>query len=329
MGDNITQIVEPNGDEQKEYKTWIEKSRKVLHWILICTSEILTPHIMKASTPKEAWDIIHKIYGTSTEARKIHLQQKLDCIWHGNKLQRPQYKSLDTSILVRGSILDFDELVALCITEEVKICLNASGSGNSSDHALFQHRGRGSRCGHSSSRNANTLDMPRGRGRSNLRGRGRSQAPGNCYHCDKYGHFEKDCYYKQNSQRGRGRSHHEAHGNFSAKSSYRDYGRDNMFSMEHVLNNSGCTNHMKSIGNGFEPKESLKTKEYVATGDDTLHVINDVRNVPLVQINGIQNTLSDVLHVPSITKNLVLVGQLADQDMEVIFNKHGYFKHDF
>ncbi|KAH7431129.1 hypothetical protein KP509_08G031100 [Ceratopteris richardii] len=261
----------PNAEEQKEYKTWIEKSRKVLHWISICILESLIPHIMKASTPKEAWDIIHKIYGTSTEAEKIHLKQNLHSVWRGNRIITnifhnctvddddmvsvmlnglgPQYKSLDTSISVRGTMPDFDDLVALCMTEE-------------------------------------------------------------------------------NSQRGRGRGRYASHGNFSGESSYRDYGRDNMFAMEHVWNSMskpgndmnwyidlGCTNHMTSIGDWFESKEPLKSKEYVATSDDTLHLINDIGNVPLIQNNGVRNTLSDVLHVPSITKNLVFIGQLTDEDM--------------
>ncbi|KAH7284468.1 hypothetical protein KP509_34G055300 [Ceratopteris richardii] len=245
-----------NAEEQKEYKTWIEKSRK--------------------------------------------------------------YKSLDTSISIRGTMPDFHELVALFMIEEVKLGLNALGSGNSRDHAFFQYRGRGSSRGHSSSRNAKPMDMPTGRGRSNSRGRERSQAPGDCYHCVKYGHFEKDCYYKHNSQRGRGRSHYAAYGNFSTKSSYRDYGRDNTFAMEHVLNSmsklgnnmnwyidSGCKNHMTSIRDWFDSKEALKTKDYMEIGDDTLDMINDVGNVSLVQRNGVRNTLSDVLHVPSITNNLV------------------------
>ncbi|KAH7287596.1 hypothetical protein KP509_32G064400 [Ceratopteris richardii] len=230
----------PNAEEQKEYKTWIEKTRKVLHWISICISESLIPHIMKASTPKEASDIIHKIYGTSTEDRKIHLKQKLHSVWCGNRNitndlasinctvdDDDMYKSLDTSILVRGTMSDVDELEVV-------------------------------------------VDMPRGRARTYSRGRGRSQALGNCYHCGKYGHFEKDCYYKQNSQRGRGRSYYEAHGNFSAESSYRDYGRDNMFAMEHVLNSMSkpgndmnwyidfrCTNHMtRTSRRNFKHEES-------------------------------------------------------------------------
>ncbi|KAH7298262.1 hypothetical protein KP509_25G034200 [Ceratopteris richardii] len=210
MGDNIVQIVRDNmenflmkkglwglvngedecrelrenlnAEEQKEYKTSIEKSRKVLHWILICISGSLIPHIMKASTPKESWDIIHKIYGTSMEARKLHLKQKLHSVKNDDMVSvmlngvGPQYKSLDTSISVRGTMPDFDELVALCMREE--------------------HKERGSSRGRYFSRNANTMDMPRDRGRSNSRGRGRSQAPRNSYHCGKYGHFEEDCYFK-------------------------------------------------------------------------------------------------------------------------------------
>ena len=57
----------------------------------------------------------------------------------------PLYKSLDTSISVRGVMPNFEELVALCITtEEVKLGLNASGSGSSSlDQLLYHNRGRG------------------------------------------------------------------------------------------------------------------------------------------------------------------------------------------
>ncbi|KAH7331441.1 hypothetical protein KP509_20G033300 [Ceratopteris richardii] len=169
----------PNAEEQKDYKTWIEKSRKVLHWISICISESVIPYIMKASTPKGAWDIIHKIYDYVAEIRKITDDlASINCTVDDDDM----YKSLDTSISVRGTMPDFDELVALCMTKEVKLGLNASGSGNSRDYAFFQHRGRGSSCGRSSSRDANTMDMPTGRGRSYSRGRGRSEAPGNCYH---------------------------------------------------------------------------------------------------------------------------------------------------
>ena len=76
-GEDVCPVLpeEKLSDEDKRlYKAWIEKSQKVLHWILICISETPIPHTKKASTPKEAWDIIHKIYGTSIEAKKMQLK---------------------------------------------------------------------------------------------------------------------------------------------------------------------------------------------------------------------------------------------------------------
>ena len=54
----------------------------------------------------------------------------------------------------------------------------------------------------------------------------------------------------------------------------------------------------------------------VATGDDTPHPIANVREVPLSHV-GQKGKLKNMLHVPTITKNLVLVGLIVDQGMEV------------
>ena len=50
--------------------------------------------------------------------------------------------------------------------------------------------------------------------------------------------------------------------------------------------------------------------------------------VPLVMQDGKVKHLEDVLHVPTITKNLVSVGQMVDQGLQVRFNSHGVFVED-
>ena len=62
----------------------------------------------------------------------------------------------------------------------------------------------------------------------------------------------------------------------------------------------------------------------VATGDDTPHPIANVGEVPLSHV-GQKGKLLNVLHVPTITKNLVSVGQIIDQGMEVRFTHLGCF----
>ena len=62
----------------------------------------------------------------------------------------------------------------------------------------------------------------------------------------------------------------------------------------------------------------------VATGDDTPHLIANVSEVPLSHV-GKKGKLMNVLHVPTIKKNLVSVGQIVDQGMEVRFTYVGCF----
>ena len=62
----------------------------------------------------------------------------------------------------------------------------------------------------------------------------------------------------------------------------------------------------------------------VATGDDTPHLIKNVGEVPLSHV-GQKGKLMNVLHVPTITKNLVSVGQIVDQGMQVRFTHLGCF----
>ena len=63
---------------------------------------------------------------------------------------------------------------------------------------------------------------------------------------------------------------------------------------------------------------------YVKTGDDTTHPIQHINNVPFGK-EGKQTYIKNVLHVPTITKNLVSVGQKAEQGMQVRFDQGSCF----
>jgi len=79
--------------------------------------------------------------------------------------------------------------------------------------------------------------------------------------------------------------------------------------------------------NGLETKD-LKTPSFVETGDDITHPITQVDKVPLSMQDGQTKYLKDVLHVPTITKNLVYVGQMVEQGLQVTFNPNGCFMED-
>ena len=59
-------------------------------------------------------------------------------------------------------------------------------------------------------------------------------------------------------------------------------------------------------------------------GDDTTHPIRHIDNVPFGK-EGEQTCRINVLHVPTITKHLVSVGQIMEQGMQVRVNNEGCF----
>ena len=74
---------------------------------------------------------------------------------------------------------------------------------------------------------------------------------------------------------------------------------------------SGASNHMKSHNEWFSYLEKSEQPGVVATGDDTPHPIENVGEVSLSHVRQ-KGKLMNVLHVPTITKNLVSVGQIID-----------------
>ena len=87
---------------------------------------------------------------------------------------------------------------------------------------------------------------------------------------------------------------------------------------------SGASNHMTNHKEWFSVLEKLKKLMVVETKDDTPHPIEHIRDVPLSHV-GQNGIMRNILHVPTITKNLVSVSQIVDQRMQVRFTHHRCF----
>ena len=57
---------------------------------------------------------------------------------------------------------------------------------------------------------------------------------------------------------------------------------------------------------------ALETLGYIETGDDMLHPLEHVGKAPLSMHDGKKKHMVDVLHVTTITKDLVSIGQVVD-----------------
>jgi hypothetical protein len=119
-------------------------------------------------------------------------------------------------------------------------------------------------------------------------------------------------------------------------------GDEQLFVMQHMANSMiggvldnnvwyvdfGASNHMTSHGEWFRITKDLKTPGFVETSDDTTHPITQIGKVPLSMQDGQTKYLKDVLHIPTITKKLVSVGQMVEQGLQVTFNPNGCFVKD-
>jgi len=91
---------------------------------------------------------------------------------------------------------------------------------------------------------------------------------------------------------------------------------------------SGASNHMTSHAKWFRDTKDLKTPRFVEIGDDTTHPITQIGKVSLSMQDGQTKYLKYVFHVPTMTKNLVSLGQMVEQGLQVTFNPDGCFVED-
>ncbi len=129
----------------------------------------------------------------------------------------------------------------------------------------------------------------------------------------------KNCYQREHDARN-GKLQQ---GNYALTS---NQGDEQLFVMQHMANSIiggvsdnnvwyvdfRVSNHMISHGEWFRDKKDLKTPRFVEIGDDTTHPITQIGKVPLSMQDGQTKYLKNVLHVPTITKNLVFVGQMVE-----------------
>ena len=88
--------------------------------------------------------------------------------------------------------------------------------------------------------------------------------------------------------------------------------------------NSGVSTHMTSHEHLFRELRKPDQHRYVETRDDTTRPVRHVENVPFGN-DGKQTYLKNVLHVPTITKNLLSFDQIVEHGMQVQFKNEGCF----
>jgi hypothetical protein len=189
------------------------------------------------------------------------------------------YSQFHTSIAVQETFSDFQDLITLLISEEMRI-VGTSSNGGSQENVFYSNtnrsKGRGAKISfRGQHRNLHGgyhqhEGQAHGGGRGNFGGRGSQASCGghggshqpqqpnndsNCYYCEKLGHMAKNCYQRE----------HDARNEKLQQKNYasnNNQGDEQLFVMQHmassmiggVSNNNvwyvgfGASNHMTSHG---------------------------------------------------------------------------------
>jgi hypothetical protein len=164
-GDEIEPLLPKNPKQQQiqANKIWHEKVRKILYWLFMSVSDSMIVHIQDAKSPKQAYTLV-KMYNTNTQARKIQLKQELHNL-QKNKMNisdnstkvknlidalasigapvgdedlvamtlnglGKDYSQFRTSIAIRKTFPNFQDLITLLISEEMRVVSTSSNGGS-------------------------------------------------------------------------------------------------------------------------------------------------------------------------------------------------------
>ena len=143
-------------DELKAWRACNEKDKKLMFLISHNVSNGMIGHIQDLNTSKDAWDTLEKLYITNTKARNIELKNELNNMKKNNlsinvyvlkikevadalgsigappedddlvfavlnALNDEKWKYFSTSLYVRKKFPDFEDLISLMITEEMRM----------------------------------------------------------------------------------------------------------------------------------------------------------------------------------------------------------------
>ncbi|KAI3794305.1 hypothetical protein L1987_36936 [Smallanthus sonchifolius] len=336
-----------------EHRETERKDKKALHILFHATNETIFERIATSNSSKEAWGILHKAYRREQRLQRVKLQtlrcefdtcrmteretieDYFNCIITiVNQLRMNEEKIDEQRIIneiLRTLTLKFESVVvAVEESKDVTTLSTKELMGILQSHELrlrqydiqpidqaFQVRNSNSTTYFDRSRNQRTTGSNRGRGRG--RG-GRPFNPIRCYNCQKTGHINRNCPFKNDDETKDNILMHE--------DEIEENDGDTMlmiFNMEEKSNNtcwyldSGCSNHMTCNRSVFITLSDAEKRE-VRTGDDKRLEVLGCGEVG-INLKGKDRIIPNVFYVQGLKHNLLSVGQLIQKGYDVHFIK--------
>jgi hypothetical protein len=330
----------PTGTSVDDWKKldWKEKNT-----IRLCLSDLVLLNVSEEAIAKDLWEKLGNLYQSKSLVNKLFLRKKLYnlrmrdgdlVVEHLNAFNTvviqlvsieikisyedkcisllcslpDLWDSLVVAIGSNTTYLKFEEVVSSLLSEEMR----QNNMEGHSTYALFAR-------GHS--QEINRFDFSSGRSKS----KGRSKSPRNfvrvCWRCGKEGHYKKQCRSKVEKKKGSEESSSteektskEEGGNvyLASSSTHEDH--------EAWLVDSGASFHMTLHREWFCEYDKYDGGN-VFLGNDSKNIIIGRGRFKLRLIYGRIRTLSGVLHILGMARNLIYVRKMEYVGVKTIFEK--------
>jgi hypothetical protein len=342
LDDALDKFGNKNSDSWSEEEK--RRDRKALSQIHLHLSNNILQEVLQEKTAAALWLKLESIYMSKDLTSKMHLKMKLFLhklqeggfvpnhltvfkeIVFDLQAMEVKYEDEDLGLILLcslpSSFANFRDTVlyscdtltlndvceALQAKEKMKQMVSSNGSASNVE-ALAAH-GRTEKKSNNGSRGKSSNGH---HSRSKSRGRGNKF----CHYCKKDNHFISECYKLKNKEKRTGTYREKNESNDKGKASIAVSSSENsdgntLVAFAGCANNgdewildSGASFHICINRDWFITYDSIKSGGSVRMGDDRPCQIVGIGSIQIKMHDGIVRTLTDVRHVPDMTKNLI------------------------
>ena len=157
--------------------------------------------------------------------------------------------------------------------------------------------------------------------KSEAKGKKQDLSKVKCFHCHQHGHFATNCPQKKKNKQATGSRAGEA--------------LASQFELDFLLIaclvssvmgsvwflDSGASFHMTGDKYLFSDLDEKDLAVHIEMGDDGRFNVTGIETISFERESGKPFILKDVMHVPGLKKNLILVAMLEDKGYDVVFSE--------
>lgn len=152
-----------------------------------------------------------------------------------------------------------------------------------------------------------------------------------CFYCGKLGHIAKKCRknkYHEEQQKPKRHAGHLVNGDQVQNCRLFMVDHDENVDTDIWYGDLGASTHMTGNKHWLEDFKEINEGAHIYLGDDRSHQIKGCGKVSVILPDGNIKQIYNVMYVPGITKNLISVSMITDQDLKFEFLKSNCYIKD-